>query len=114
LQKLGERKNDTTLLEEAIQLHRAALEEMTRDRNPIDWATMQSDLGSALQVLGERESGTARLEAAITAWRSCPALRCRCAGRARKPTLAMRYGRWEAERAGPNVCRRRSPPTTRP
>ena len=39
----------------------AALEEMTRDRVPLDWARTQMNLGLALWTLGERESGTARL-----------------------------------------------------
>jgi DNA invertase Pin-like site-specific DNA recombinase len=38
------------------------LEERSRDRVPLDWATTQNNLGLALARLGERESGTARLE----------------------------------------------------
>jgi hypothetical protein len=41
------------------------LEERTRERAPLDWATTQSNLGDALRTLGERESGTARLEEAV-------------------------------------------------
>jgi tetratricopeptide (TPR) repeat protein len=37
---------------------------------PLQWATTQDNLGSALQRLGERESGTARLEEAVTADRA--------------------------------------------
>ena len=36
---------------------------------PLDWATTQNNLGTALQSLGERESGTARLEEAVAAFR---------------------------------------------
>ena len=36
---------------------------------PLDWATTQNNLGNALQSLGERESGTARLEEAVAAYR---------------------------------------------
>jgi hypothetical protein len=44
------------------------LEERTRERVPLDWATTQNNLGTALSSLGERESGTARLEEAVTAY----------------------------------------------
>ena len=36
---------------------------------PLDWATTQNNLGNALKTLGERESGTARLEEAVAAYR---------------------------------------------
>jgi exonuclease VII small subunit len=36
---------------------------------PLDWAMTQNNLGNALRVLGERESGTARLEEAVAAYR---------------------------------------------
>ena len=42
----------------------------TRERVPLDWATTQNNLGTALQTLGERESGTARLEEAVAAYRA--------------------------------------------
>ena len=35
---------------------------------PLDWATTQNNLGNALSVLGERESGTATLERAVAAY----------------------------------------------
>ena len=47
-----------------------ALTEWTRERVPLDWATTQNNLGNALQTLGERESGTARLEEAVAAYRA--------------------------------------------
>ncbi len=50
--------------------YRAALEEMTRERVPLDWAATQANLGTALSMLGERESGTARLEEAVVAYRA--------------------------------------------
>ena len=37
---------------------------------PLDWATTQNNLGNALGTLGERESGTARLEEAVAAYRA--------------------------------------------
>jgi hypothetical protein len=49
--------------------YRDALKEKTRERVPLDWATTQNNLGSALSTLGERESSTARLEEAVAAHR---------------------------------------------
>ena len=57
-------------LEQAVAAYRAALEERTRDRVPLDWAMTQNNLGDALQTLGARESGTARLEEAVAAYRA--------------------------------------------
>ena len=37
---------------------------------PLDWAMTQNNLGSALQRLGGRGSGTARLAEAVAAYRS--------------------------------------------
>src|SRR5215471_19329414 len=51
--------------------YRAALEEMTRDRVPLDWAWTQNNLGNALRTLGERGSGTARLGEAVAAFDAC-------------------------------------------
>ena len=44
---------------------RDALQEWTRERMPLHWATTQTNLGIVLSALGERESGTARLEEAV-------------------------------------------------
>jgi hypothetical protein len=40
---------------------------------PLRWplAATQNNLGMALWTLGERESGTARLEEAVSAWELC-------------------------------------------
>jgi tetratricopeptide (TPR) repeat protein len=70
LASLGERESNTARLKEAIAAYRAALEELTRERVPLDWAMTQNNLGSALQSLGERESNTARLEEAVAAYRA--------------------------------------------
>gem|GEM_PF-6744800 len=40
------------------------MQELTRERVPLQWATTQTNLGIALQTLGERESDPVRLEAA--------------------------------------------------
>ena len=52
------------------QIHAAGdtLEVATRDQVPLQWAETQTSLGVALATLGERESGTARLEAAVMAF----------------------------------------------
>jgi hypothetical protein len=42
--------------------------ERDRERVPLDWAATEQNLGVALWVLGERESGTERLEKAIAAY----------------------------------------------
>jgi hypothetical protein len=52
-----------------------ALQEYTRERVPLRWAMTQNNLGGVLSTLGRRESGTARLEEAVTAYRA--ALRSR-------------------------------------
>ena len=74
LSRLGARESGTARLEEAVTTYRAALEEGTRERVPLDWAMTQNNLGTALAKLGEQESGTARrtarLEEAVTAYRA--------------------------------------------
>ena len=57
LSTLGERESDTARLEQAVEAYRAALQEGTRERVPLDWAMTQNNLGDALRVLGEREIG---------------------------------------------------------
>ena len=37
---------------------------------PLNWATTQTNLGNALQELGEQDSGTERLEEAVAAYRA--------------------------------------------
>ena len=70
LSTLGRRESGTERLEQAVQAFRAALEERTRERVPLDWAATQNNLGVALFTLGERESGTERLEQAVQAFRA--------------------------------------------
>ncbi|MBC6445421.1 MAG: tetratricopeptide repeat protein, partial [Alphaproteobacteria bacterium GM202ARS2] len=41
-----------------------------REDVPLDWASTQMNLGNALSTLGERESGTERLEQAVDAYRA--------------------------------------------
>ncbi len=69
----GETVNDSTTvarLEKAVTAHRAALQEYTRERVPLDWAMTQTNLGNALQHICSRENETARLEEAVAAYRA--------------------------------------------
>jgi hypothetical protein len=66
-----ERESGTVRLEEAVAAFRAALEERTRARVPLDWAQTQNNLGYALWTLGEFEVGTGRLKEAVVAWELC-------------------------------------------
>jgi tetratricopeptide (TPR) repeat protein len=68
--ELGDQKGENAASLMAIAIFRAALEDCTRDRVPLDWAKTQSNLGSALRTLGERESGALRLEEAVMAFRT--------------------------------------------
>ncbi len=61
---------DNQALLEAIRVYRMARVERSRKKAPDDWATIQLLLGNALRRLGERESGTARLEQAVAAYRA--------------------------------------------
>ncbi|MFM2355092.1 MAG: hypothetical protein RLZZ528_828, partial [Pseudomonadota bacterium] len=45
LRSIGEREPGTARLEEAVAAYRAALQERTRDRVPLDWAMTQMNLG---------------------------------------------------------------------
>jgi hypothetical protein len=64
----GYQKGDNNSLKEAVTAYNEALKAYTRERVPLDWALTQNNLGNALRVLGERESGTTHLEQALTAY----------------------------------------------
>jgi hypothetical protein len=55
---------------QAVTAYRAAMEELTRERAPLDWATAQHNLAIALYMLGEDEGGTARLQQAVDAFQA--------------------------------------------
>ena len=55
--RYGDEKGDNEYLLRAIDLCRCALENLSRERMPLPWARTQDNLGTALQVLGGRESG---------------------------------------------------------
>jgi exonuclease VII small subunit len=94
LATLGERESGTARLEEAVDAYRAALEERTRERVPLDWAMTQNNLGAAL---GPSASGRAarrawRRRSPPTArrWRNGPASACRSTGPRPRTTWASR------------------------
>ena len=55
--RLGERESGTARLEEAVAAYRAALEEWTRERVPLDWAMTQNNLGNALRGWASERAG---------------------------------------------------------
>jgi tetratricopeptide (TPR) repeat protein len=69
LKTLGELESGTTRLAEAIAAYRAALEEYTPDRAPVQWTQTQMNLGNALLRLGQRADGTAQIEQAVAVYR---------------------------------------------
>jgi hypothetical protein len=54
LQTLGAREAGTARLEEAVTAYRAALEERTRDRVPLDWAGTEYNLSLAKERIADR------------------------------------------------------------
>ena len=82
---------------EAVAAHRAALEERTRERVPLDWARTQNNLGAALETLGGRESGTAKLEEAVAAHRDAGAKVRVCAADS-SPVPPARFAEWSWDR----------------
>ena len=63
--RLGERESGTARLEEAIAAYRLALEELTRDRDPLHWAMTQTSIGAALNSL---DSNWAYMVMTALAW----------------------------------------------
>ena len=65
LTTLGERESGTARLEAAVAACRAALEERTRARVPLDWASTRFNLALVRESLAGWGERTARLEAAL-------------------------------------------------
>jgi len=70
LYQQGDERGDNKAALLAIDRYRAFAQATDRATTPLDWARTQNDLGIALWTLGERESGTARLEEAVAAYRA--------------------------------------------
>jgi hypothetical protein len=51
---LGERESGTVRLEEAVAAYRVTLEELTRERAPLEWAMSTGNQGVAFMRLAER------------------------------------------------------------
>ena len=100
LQTLGERESGTARLEEAVAAYRAALEENTRARVPLEWARTQQNLGT-------RSGHSASARAARRGWRR----RSRPTGRRWKNALARACrSQWAHDADEP---RQRAPDTRR-
>ncbi len=70
LYRQGDEFGDNEALVGAIERFRTLLTLCSRERVPLDWAATQNNLGTALSALGERESGTGRLEEAVAAYQA--------------------------------------------
>jgi hypothetical protein len=66
LSTLGARESGTARLEEAVAAHRAALEERTRDRVPLNWAITQMNLAFAEVAFFDKTADPAHLDRAET------------------------------------------------
>jgi tetratricopeptide (TPR) repeat protein len=65
----GEEFGDNGALVSAIEGFKRLLEMTPRERTPLEWGVAQNNLGTALSRLGERQSGTTKLEEAVVAYR---------------------------------------------
>lgn len=66
----GDEFGDNQGFVDAIEVYRGALNFAPLEVAPGDWAATQFYLGDALRCLGERETGTGRLEEAVVAYRA--------------------------------------------
>ena len=67
LSTLGQRESGTDRLEEAVAAYRAALEELTRDRVPLNWAMVQGNIASVHVALFDKTTDVTELNRAQTA-----------------------------------------------
>ena len=65
LGRLGERESGTARLEEAVAAYRAALEELTRERVPLQWAASLGNQGVALMLIADRTNDVVVAETAV-------------------------------------------------
>src|SRR5262249_8363871 len=65
----GSEYGDNAASRSTIERRRQLIELNPRERVPLEWAATHNNLAIALWSLGERESGTARLEQALAAFR---------------------------------------------
>jgi tetratricopeptide (TPR) repeat protein len=65
--QLGEIESSENL-EKAAQTYHQVLKELSREREPLEWAAVQDNLGGVLRLLGEREQDISVLHQAINAF----------------------------------------------
>ncbi len=83
LSRQGDERGDNAALQSSIEVYGRVLVEYPRSQAALDWAATENDLGIALRRLGERESGTGRLNDAVAAFRAALEERTQRAGSAR-------------------------------
>src|SRR6266852_5258852 len=64
----GEQQGDNRALTEAIGIFQSLITETKSGEVKLELAELQNNYGNALRILGELESGTARLEEAVEAY----------------------------------------------
>jgi hypothetical protein len=69
LLKQGTQSEDNRALIEAVATYRRGLALLARPESPLQWALAHTNLAVALEILGERENGTARIEEAFEVYR---------------------------------------------
>ena len=70
LYRQGDERGDNIALNQSIEVWQVVLGYRSRDRVPLQWAMTETNLGAALERLGEREVGTTRLQQAVAAYRA--------------------------------------------
>jgi hypothetical protein len=65
LQSLGAHESGTARLEEAVEAYRAALQEITRERSPFQWALNVGGQGLAMMAIADRKNDAATAEQAL-------------------------------------------------
>jgi hypothetical protein len=65
LRTLGERESGTARLDQAVQAFSAALEELTRERVPLQWAATTGNRGVAMMQIADRTNDAAMAETAV-------------------------------------------------
>jgi tetratricopeptide (TPR) repeat protein len=65
----GRQSEDNLALIEAIDTYRRGLALLARQECPLQWDLVHTNLAGALETLGEREDGTARIEEAVEVYR---------------------------------------------
>jgi tetratricopeptide (TPR) repeat protein len=69
LYQQGDERFDNDALHSCIEIYGYALTDYPRSQVPLGWASIKMGVGSALSMLGERESGTAHLVDGVAAFR---------------------------------------------